>query len=92
MIHLRGRQRAILECLSLNAGLTTARVSKAILKELSMFGVNMHQHSGATRSWLNELHKAGMVRHLDNEKPVCWCLTEDGAAALLRGPQDTAHD
>lgn len=36
------------------------------------FGTNNRQHAGAVRKWLVSLEKQGLVRRLDNEKPVCW--------------------
>lgn len=39
-----------------------------------MAGLNQHQHSGAVRSWLLQLEKQGLVRRLDDQKPVCWQL------------------
>jgi hypothetical protein len=37
-----------------------------------LFGTNKRQHSGAVKSWLVDLEKKGLVRRLDEEKPVCW--------------------
>jgi hypothetical protein len=73
---------AVLRCLAPECGLTTAWVSKGILPSVGMFGSNMHQHSGAVRAWLNEMLKAGLVRHFDDEKPVAWSITTKGRAAL----------
>lgn len=39
-----------------------------------MFGNTNHMHSAAARSWLLHLEHLGLVRRLDDEKPVCWQL------------------
>lgn len=41
-----------------------------------MFGLNQYQHSGAVRSFLLQLEKQGLVRRLDDQKPVCWRLVD----------------
>lgn len=41
-----------------------------------LFGGSQHTHSGAVRSWLVCLERAGLVEKLDGEKPVCWKLKE----------------
>lgn len=64
----------ILDVLSTRGGFTTGDVAKRVMP---MFGSNMHQHSGAVRSWLLRLEKSGLVRRLDNDKPVCWCKCND---------------
>ena len=37
-----------------------------------MFGTSVYMHSATVRSWLLHLEKLGLVRRLDDEKPVCW--------------------
>lgn len=64
----------ILDFLDTDGGFTTAQVAKQLTP---MFGLNNHQHSGATRSWLMQLEKQGKVRRLDDQKPVCWVKVED---------------
>lgn len=40
-----------------------------------MFGHNRQMHSAAIRQWLLELMAAGLVREMDDQKPVCWVKT-----------------
>ena len=47
----------------------TGEVAKAVQPPS---GTNQRQHSGAIRSCLLGLEKKGLVRRLDDEKPICW--------------------
>lgn len=78
MTKLSTYEREILDQLNEVAGFTTGRIAKGV----KMFGTNMHQHSGAVRSWLVDLKKRGLVDFLDDQKPVCWKRTPAGTAAI----------
>lgn len=85
--NLRPYLRAILSVLDDDAGYTTGEVSRRIIPIEGMFGINMRQHSGATRAWLVEMQKIGLVGLLDGLKPDCWKRTEAGRAALSAAGQ-----
>ena len=74
---LRERHVEILLILHENSGLITRRVAE----RAKPFG-NKRETSGAVRSWLNELRRAGYVEYFDDEKPVCWKRTVAGSEAL----------
>lgn len=38
--------------------------------------------SGAISSKLRELESAGLVRKLDDQKPIVWAISEDGRKAI----------
>lgn len=76
---LRDNQRKILSVLSPECGVTTEWVRK---RTGITFGLNAHQTSGAIRSWLMEMKRSGLVDFLDDQKPVCWKITDAGRAAL----------
>lgn len=59
----------ILAVLDTDGGFTTGQVAR---KVSPIFGVSQRQHSGAIRSWLLQLKADGLVRELDDQKPVCW--------------------
>ena len=40
------------------------------------FGHNKRTHSAFIRQQLLELQRAGKVRPMDDQKPVCWVLAE----------------
>lgn len=71
--------RWILELLSEDGGFVTGHIARNV----PMFGSNGHQQSGTVRSWLIDLKKRGLVRFLDDQKPVCWVRTAAGTAALF---------
>jgi hypothetical protein len=62
-------ERKILDALDTRGATLTGEVAKAVQP---IFGINQRQHSGAIRSWLVGLEKKGLVRRLDDQKPVCW--------------------
>lgn len=64
-------EKKILAALPSDGGLMTRDVAK---KVYPMFGHTNHMHSAAVRSWLLHLEHLGLVRKLDDEKPVCWQL------------------
>ena len=72
--------REILAFLNTVGASTTAKVARNI----SRFGSNGHQQSGAALSWLRSLEKRGLVLRPDNEKPLVWVRTQEGTAALGR--------
>lgn len=59
----------ILAVLDTRGDFTTGQVTRNVSPR---FGVNQRQHSGAIRSWLLQLKADGLVRELDDRKPVCW--------------------
>ncbi len=73
----------ILATLDTRGGTATGDVAQ---KVRPLFGSNMHQHSGAVRSWLLQLERKGFVRKLDDQRPVCWVKT---AAAVAEEPPET---
>lgn len=64
----------ILAVLDTDGGFTTGDVAKRVTP---IFGHNKRTHSHAIRSWLCDLQKRGLVKTLDDQKPVCWvkCAT-----------------
>jgi hypothetical protein len=60
----------ILAALAGPGGFMTGQVAERVTP---MFGSNKRQHTGAIRSWLLELKAAGLVREMDDQKPVVWC-------------------
>jgi len=64
-------EKKVLAALPSDGGLLTRDVAK---KVQPMFGNTNHMHSAAVRSWLLHLEHLGLVRRLDDEKPVCWQL------------------
>ncbi|CAB3627900.1 MAG: hypothetical protein J0I68_17780 [Achromobacter sp.] len=63
-------EKKVLAALSGPGALLTRDVADRVRPR---FG-NQHQHSAAMRVCLVRLEKLGLVRRLDNEKPVCWQL------------------
>lgn len=61
--------KKILDALDTVGGFTTGGVARRVTPK---FGNNNRQHSGAIRSWLVNLEKNGLVKRMDNQKPVCW--------------------
>lgn len=59
----------ILAALDTDGGFTTGDVAKRVSP---LFGHNTRTHSAAVRSWLLQLEQAGLVRRLDDQKPVSW--------------------
>ncbi|MCK4120406.1 hypothetical protein ACI2UK_24460 [Ralstonia nicotianae] len=68
--------RKILAVLDTTGGYTTADVAKHVTP---VFADNRRMHSAAVRSWLVQLERKGLVKRLDDLKPVCW-VKVDGAA------------
>ena len=64
-------EQQILSILDVQGGFTTGNVAKKVTPR---FGRNGHQHIGAVRSWLIDLEKKGLVKRMDDQKPVCWML------------------
>lgn len=65
--------RKILAELDAQGGFTTGQVAARVSP---VFGHNRRTHSGAVRGWLLELKAAGLVREMDDQKPVCWVKTK----------------
>lgn len=64
-------EKKILAALPADGGLLTRDVAAKIYPR---FGLSTYMHSAAVRSWLLHLEHLGLVRRLDDEKPVCWQL------------------
>lgn len=64
----------ILDALDTQASFLTGDVAKRVSPQ---FGHSSRTHSGAIRSWLLELEQAGLVKRLDDQKPVCWLKVEN---------------
>lgn len=79
-VHLDDRDYALLKALSEDGGFTTGHVAERA--GINFGGLNRRMRSGAVRSWLMNLKRAGLVDFLDGEKPVCWIRTAAGTAAL----------
>lgn len=69
--------KKILAVLDTDGGFATGDVAKKVMPQ---FGRSVHAHSGAVRRWLIVLEGKGLVRKLDNDKPVCWVKTAAGVA------------
>jgi hypothetical protein len=69
----------VLRVLDEEAGLLTGEAAR---RAKFNYGSNQRQRSGAVRSWLDAMKRDGLVRFLDDKKPVCWVRTPDGTAAL----------
>ena len=70
----------ILAVLTTTGGFTTGRVAR--MAEIR-FGCNGHQNSGYVRQVLLSMERAGLVRKLDDDKPVCWVKVD--AASIGTG-------
>ncbi|WP_150670963.1 hypothetical protein [Pandoraea anhela] len=68
--------KKILGILDARGAYTTADVAKRVEPQ---FGHNRRTHSGAVRSWLLNLERQGLVRRLDDQKPVCWLKVDQAA-------------
>ncbi|WP_175693959.1 hypothetical protein [Burkholderia ambifaria] len=69
MSDLTEYDRKILAVLDTDGGFTTTEVARRVEPT---FGGSRHTHAGAIRSWLVQLERRGLVKRLDDEKPVCW--------------------
>ena len=73
-------ERKVLAVLDQHGAMLTRDVAAEVRP---MFGHNSRTHSAAVRCWLLSLEKQGLVRRLDNQKPVCWlraATANDGEA------------
>lgn len=77
MMKLTADDKAILAALSTDGGFVTGEVSKKVVRPQ---GRTTRTHSAAVRQQLLVLEGAGLVRKLDDQKPVCWVKTDAGAA------------
>ncbi|MGA3983458.1 hypothetical protein ACI2TD_18040 [Ralstonia nicotianae] len=68
--------KKVLAVLDTIGGYTTAEVMKRVTP---VFADNRRMHSAAVRSWLVQLERKGLVRRLDDLKPVCWVKVGDAA-------------
>jgi hypothetical protein len=68
-MQLTAYHQKVLAQLDTRGGSTTSQVAGLVEP---MFGHSRRTHSGAVRAWLLELEAAGLVRKLDDQKPVCW--------------------
>ena len=68
-------ERKVLAVLAADGGYTTGVVAERVSP---MFGGNKRAHSSAVRSWLLGLERRGLVKRMDDEKPVCWMLAQGG--------------
>ena len=66
----------VLKVLSLDGAYLTRDVARRTIGSGRM-------HSACVRQWLLELERKGLVRRMDEEKPVCWLLTVAGATTLV---------
>jgi hypothetical protein len=76
---LREVERKILGVLDEVGGFVVKDIRK---RAKICFGSNAHQESGAIRAWLMDLHRAGLVEQIDEQKPAAWRRTAAGTAAL----------
>lgn len=70
---------AVLRALDEDGGFTTGEAAR---RSGVSFGHNNHTRSGAVRAWLLHMQKEGLVRPLDNQKPVAWVRTSLGSREL----------
>lgn len=78
--YLTEYQKQILSVLAEDGGFLTRRVTVAVRGN-----ANLRHDSQMVRRELLELKHHGLVRELDNQKPVCWCRTAAGTASLAQG-------
>jgi len=71
-------EQRTLATLDTDGGFTTGDVAKRVQP---MFGHSMRTHSAAVRQWLLGLERRGLVKRLDDEKPVCWVKVNAGTIA-----------
>lgn len=62
-------EKKVLDALKWQGGMLTRDVAARVRP---MFGTSVYMHSAAVRSWLLHLEHLGLVRRLDDKKPVCW--------------------
>jgi len=72
VMELTEYEKKVLAALEWRGGMLTRDVADRVRPR---FGNSQHQHSAAVRSWLMRLEKLGLVRRLDDKKPVCWVRT-----------------
>lgn len=73
----------ILRALDERGGSTTGQVSVEVFPDPGDGG--RQRMSAHVRRRLAELQRQGFVRHLDDQKPVCWCRTAAGTNAINSG-------
>lgn len=69
-------QRRMLEQLDLRGGVTSRMVVQALGYS------NLRQESQLMRMALDHLCAKGWAKRMDDQRPICWLLTEAGAEAL----------
>jgi hypothetical protein len=76
-------QKDVLGALDEQGGFTTGRIAKCLPR--SFAGPTRNRiFSKSVRRTLLALQDRGYVRTLDDQKPVCWCRTPAGTAAILQ--------
>jgi len=78
--YLTESQKPILAVLSEDGGFTTNRVAV-----MARGNANLRHKSQMVRRELLELKRLGLVRELDDQKPVAWCRTYAGTVSLAQG-------
>lgn len=73
MPELHEIERRILLALATDGGLTSYDV--ATLAEIKV-GCSPRVRSGAALSWLKRMETKGLVRRMDDEKPIAWIKTK----------------
>ena len=66
-------KQQILLLLNPHAGWTTGDIAALCSPDSG----NRHTHSAHIRKQLLELQREGKVKPMDDQKPVCWVLTEE---------------
>ena len=69
MIELTSTERAILSVLDTQGGFETGDVAKKVAADL---GLTPRQHTAYIRTLLLGLVGKGLVKQMDDAKPVCW--------------------
>lgn len=89
MFRLLNHHKHILSVLSTDGGFTTGDVARRAGDADNppsclavSAGHSPRMRSAAVRAWLLELENAGMVRRLDDQKPVCWVRVEPRSGDL----------
>lgn len=79
MTALSDADRRILAALSESGGSLTGQISP----DCRIFRMlNRRMESAWVRNHLLDLERGGLVRRLDDQKPVCWTRTLAGTAAM----------
>jgi hypothetical protein len=80
MVQLSAYEIAMLRALDETGGSVTADVSE------HAFGSTRRERSANAHHSLKSMMRLGLVRTLDDQKPVCWCRTPSGTKVVAPTP------